>query len=104
MINHYFYEVQTTPPANLKIVIRLPYSFYLSAVVIKLLITMLTSSLFLSGCSTYGAINNSKNQTNRRYLAIQFNPSSVANLRAMLAYYCLFLAEDLVPPPWLMAY
>jgi len=31
--------------------------------VIKLLITILTSSIFLSGCSTYGAINNSKKTT-----------------------------------------
>lgn len=50
--------------ANLKNSDKIPpIIFYLSVVVIKFLITILTSSIFLSGCSTFGAINNSKKTT-----------------------------------------
>ena len=50
--------------ANLKNSDKIPpILFYLSVVVIKFLITILTSSIFLSGCSTFGAINNSKKTT-----------------------------------------
>jgi len=64
VINLYFRSLTRLRLVNLKNSDKIPYiPFSLSIVVIKLLSIIVTSGIFLSGCTTFGAITNSQKTT-----------------------------------------